>query len=460
MRTGISYELRDKFLESKTLKNFWELSTRESIQGKLIELNLLTFDDENFYTNDQLENTKECFFYGFPAGDFPRKLSYFTAQKIEQIIADGQYTKCLNAYREKFGIVAKAGKVIGRIFPDLPADKIGALVNEIFADDEIKTIEISDKPSEIYTTASENFGSCMADMNKDTFEIYDDNCKILYTKKDGVITSRALLWENIEFPSLGKTLSFIDRVFPREKAEIYKAYALKNDHVVRSKHILGYRDDFIYNGKEFRDEIYKELKYRVDAYDALPYIDTLTCTDGDNNLSNLRGCHLIQETDGAPLLGSSCDQCGRSIHEDETYYSESGNMTLCQYCCDNYYVWVDSENDYISQDETFYCADCGEYHLTSCATETASGDYVCSTCLENNYRYCDDCSEWHHLDNTTILHSGDYVCNDCIENYVFCEECQECYTHDETKEFNGVTYCEDCCDYIKEEHEKKDGKNE
>ena len=109
--------------------------------------------------------------------------------------------------------------------------------------------------------------------------------------------------------------------------------------------------------------------------------------------------------------GTSCEQCGNRIHEDDTYRAQNSDgwdVFLCEYCLDEH---------------TSQCYKCGN-NFTFNLNETTSGDLLCSDCLSSDdYVCCTECGQYTRNGIATI--DNEDVCEDCMSSYNY-SECSEC----------------------------------
>lgn len=106
------------------------------------------------------------------------------------------------------------------------------------------------------------------------------------------------------------------------------------------------------------------------------------------------------------------------------------------------------DGEFYCNDCTVKCEECGDYILKEDAVEIHSGDFICESCLDDNYYSCDDCGEIHHRDDMTWIEDKEkYVCKSCLDNYYECECCNNYFSSSgcyETYDHNWV--CSDCYD--------------
>lgn len=349
--------------------------------------------------------------------------------------------------RSEKGLFVKIGKIVTAIGMDGSNSCLCATIAEkvrLRAQVDLSCLQVSDKPSEIYALdhcPNGNIGSsCMRNMNKDRFQIYNDiGCKILYLTENNHLIGRALLHDRVYQGD--RSFKFMDRVYfdcERTKA-IFYSWAKENDYVRKFNQSMGCDDYMRPDGNKFTD---KTLCIDVDdnlrdRYEEVPYIDTFAYYHENNEQLCVRWIDGVvtsmKETDG---------------NDSKSIITDS-DRSICS-CCnnrDNTGRWHD---DYYYCEECFYerytyCENCGEYEY---ADDTYFvGDYsVCRTCYNDHYFCCDDCNKYHHRDNGLHLNNS-VICHSCYENgdYFTCDHCDGIFNIDESNELqNGNHICDDC----------------
>jgi hypothetical protein len=141
---------------------------------------------------------------------------------------------------------------------------------------------ISDKPSSIYIMRESgkiNTGSlgssCMRHMAPKHFEIYDNNCKILYSVDDeGGLIGRALLWVDA-IKDNGDRFKYVDRIYGSDQfVEFVKNWAEENGYF--HKCYQTYDDATLTDGTSYIDKFSFSCKVKSNVkYAVYPYLDTL-----------------------------------------------------------------------------------------------------------------------------------------------------------------------------------------
>ena len=195
--------------------------------------------------------------------------------------------------------------------------------------------------------------SCMRyDNAQDYFGIYEDSAKMLITKKDGLLTGRAILWEVDGITIMDRVYTCFDYL-----EDCFYNYAKENKWWIRENNsLLHTGEDQYWRTPEDNYESCKAHTFTIHLkkhYDYYPYVDSFRYFDGDKTITNVDGqfnCSL-DYTDGGYSSNSVwvCDSCGhefRSYSEDdcpeELHYSEAYDRYYCDDCC----YWADELDDY------------------------------------------------------------------------------------------------------------------
>lgn len=355
------------------------------------------------------------------------------------------YTKFNSEHRSTSGTFIKVGGLLAKLFPELNGDELSVLAGRVTEDirkateQDISIVEVSDKPSEVYTLKS-SFTSCMRNQNPDRFKIYDDleNTEIAYIKgTDGELLARALIHRNVKTHD-GKIISIMDRVYSVSNTytAILSNYAHKNG-LYTKKYLEGsgcneYIDpetgkcSFYYLEMNTHDLISKR-------YIEVPYIDTFRYLINSTKLTSDSDKKHTTRFDSTCGYDServvvremrTCKYCG-SRSEDTI---RIGYSHYCPTCVESHFHMCAICNRYIHNDvgeicrdcldNTFMCPECNQYKLYSTMTfnETLE-EPICSTCMEQRNPgliRCDICGN--HV-STTISSDGmeQVVCQECFE---------------------------------------------
>ena len=99
-----------------------------------------------------------------------------------------------------------------------------------------------------------------------------------------------------------------------------------------------------------------------------------------------------------------------------------------------------------------YCECCNETQSQD-GSACVNGNWICESCLEDNYTRCEDCNEYIENDNVFEVHKDNYttrVCESCLSDYVCCEDCNEYFDHEIMTETEKSYLCPDCTPVCKE----------
>jgi len=147
-----------------------------------------------------------------------------------------------------------------------------------------------------YGQANQIWNSCMNDAGDDILDFYVQNdqsveCLVLLedeidTKTGEVvdkIIGRSLVWRT------DKGELFMDRVYFIQDKDYYKFidFAKENKMIYKSKNQSGEKIEFTKNGVSQWYEIKIDIKYPIETYSSLPYMDTF-CFGQDKSLMNYR----------------------------------------------------------------------------------------------------------------------------------------------------------------------------
>lgn len=145
-----------------------------------------------------------------------------------------------------------------------------------------------------YGEANQLWNSCMNDAGDDILDLYihnDNVVECLTLMEDEVdmntgeivpkIIGRALVWQTKD----GEL--FMDRVYFIHDKDYYKFidYAKEKGMIYKSKNQSGASIKYIRNGVEFWEPFVIEIKYPIESYEVLPYLDTFWYAQ-DNRLTN------------------------------------------------------------------------------------------------------------------------------------------------------------------------------
>lgn len=128
----------------------------------------------------------------------------------------------------------------------------------------------------------------------------------------------------------------------------------------------------------------------------------------------------------------TCADCGRPVFFGEDHSDTEDGTPLCAECRDNG-SWRK-------------CAECGAWCLEGNMTCVGRSEYVCDSCLDENFVKCHDCGDWIRSDDAIEI-GDEYFCDSCADDWTVCYDCDELInTRTESCEttHDGRTICESC----------------
>ena len=185
------------------------------------------------------------------------------------------------------------------------------------------------------------------------FDIYVDNAKMLISKKNDLLTGRAIVWEIGDIVLLDRIYTCFDYL---ENCFIDYAKSnkwwIRNDNSLLStgdeQYWLTPDDDYGYaNDREFTIKI-------PCKYDKVPYMDSFRYYNGNELSTHPNGGFSLDSTDGE-YRGESyiCEHCGAEFYgydgdtPEGLHWSEWGDAYYCDNCC----WYSDGLDDYIPNSE-------------------------------------------------------------------------------------------------------------
>lgn len=170
------------------------------------------------------------------------------------------------------------------------------------------------------------------------------------------------------------------------------------------------------------------------CWDVVRIEDSRRCDDEDISV-----CDCCYERDYF-----TCADCGQVLSNDYQVSVNGGGDYLCQSCVD-------------SNDNIYYCDECGEAFTGDNMNRVANGGNVCTSCTEGNYTYCDNCEEYYPSEDVfTCSEDGVYddcsMCRDCINDsdisYDYCEGCGRMVNTEHLHDVNGTVRCDRCVEML------------
>ena len=150
------------------------------------------------------------------------------------------------------------------------------------------------------------------------------------------------------------------------------------------------------------------------------WIDYTPCAYGDETLNTW-------DFETSSRENYSCENCGTSLCEDETFYDDKGYQTLCEDCYDNLYP---------------SCHNCGDKMHRSAALEF-DGDQYCENCYFDCVSVCEKCECEFLSEDGKNIHDQ-FLCEDCADEYNRCDDCGEYIHQDDCTTLCNKFYCPDC----------------
>jgi len=156
------------------------------------------------------------------------------------------------------------------------------------------------------------------------------------------------------------------------------------------------------------------------------------CSDISLSMTDGLSCDMEEDT-------TSCDDCGERVHDEDTQYIESRDITVCEYCCGNNYTYISQLHSYYHDDELTEVH--GRARWSACPTdclnehdfvEIESGPHAGEYWYCDSVKTCETCDETFHEDDDL----GPVVAYDTDEDPVellegeHCEGCRDMYLSD------------------------------
>ena len=310
----------------------------------------------------------------------------------------------------------RLGKLLRSIYPDLKPHQISELTqlwSALYSNDElIKAIQVSDCLSEVYDLPHYQGGngsishSCMrgkGEFYRESLDPQPDIRIAFLVNAEGELIGRAILWERLyvhdgDLPC--KTIKFMDRIYYANGRVLkaFKRWAVLNGYWYKAE-----QDHFPYtpfvspDGETYHLKVVYELPEPINVGEYVPYMDTLCFTvvqdnyfrfltnDEDYVMSNYEAPVVLNDTCGRwGYCGMTCPYCGYLYNEEDLYYVEGYDESVCEACLEEYFIWSVCCGCYIHRDDAVYCETCNDYHH-----ENDVGGYIEMGPDENYYHYND-----------------------------------------------------------------------
>ena len=186
--------------------------------------------------------------------------------------------------------------------------------------------------------------------------IYVDNAKMLISKKDDLLTGRAIVWE------LDNGVTLLDRIYTcfDYLDNCFIDYAKDNGWWIREYNSLlstGETQGWKTPKDDYREVTYEPIKIDIKkCYEYFPYVDSFRYFDGEHTVctKELSGfTNSLDRTDGywQETYSYTCARCGHTSYTDyeddlpeDMHYSEYDDDYYCDDCC----WYCEALSDYIS----------------------------------------------------------------------------------------------------------------
>lgn len=309
-------------------------------------------------------------------------------------------------------------------FPDKVPEQLGNILKskfmfmgkfEIVEGDELKHFYLEENYMP-YSGSLNN--SCMKYSQCQKYlDVLVDNCSMLIARHhihtDRII-GRALIWQ-VHFPRFGEQKHLMDRIYGNEMTiNAFKEYAKENDFVHKKWQDYDTPRSFVYNGQEFRDDVYTKVK-NIQDYEYLPYLDTFKYYDEDEPLNNHIGTYSCTMTDGNP-----------PHQDDDNYVWIDGDRYSRDEVC-----YIEREGEYFHQDDCVYSEYYGDYILYNQSEELPCGDYVWED--DEDFVLTYNCGIRHYDDCTEI--DGEWY----LSNRITVDELHQVHVSEDERETFTVT---------------------
>lgn len=247
--------------------------------------------------------------------------------------------------------------------------------------------------------------SCMQGKPRKWFEIYTDieesqAVEMATLIQGNEIVARALVWFDVPADKVGTDVIqpkdvYIDRIYTKTQehraetqAQLYfdilKKYKVETEATQEISTPSGAVKKLVlpncYNAFNIREKVLarmnttKEIilnnycRFDVETnnynYNYYPYLDSLQwfntykqilTADEDTNSDILK----LDSTSGeGRTIMLTCDHCGSEMYEDESYYIETEEMSVCEHCA----IYCEERGEHILTDDAIYNSHTGEYH--------------------------------------------------------------------------------------------------
>jgi len=351
---------------------------------------------------------------------------------IEHVVVDGKPGLRLNK------IKAKSGKILRRLLPkSFPHKKLDDLARKINEHNPQLARERALRSFKVFggLAAAEqggSLGSCMhgegywenldfylypAPPNPD-FSSPPPDCTGPYTiiwdevqdkeLLNGNENLRAFVWPVIMAD--GTRAWFMDRIYPANGKHTNR-FAKDWAEMVGIKHVnteyFTGSGTGVYEARAAaQPAMYHPVQRAITLDEELPWLDTFMYYDEsgeilvspayyDDNGGQVYNTHSTSGNwEEVDTSYRTCERCDDRVHEDDSYWCEATDRTLCRDCYDETHV---------------HCDECGEQHHEDDCLHIEDYVFCDEACAyDNGWSCCDDCGEW-----TREELNDDCQCPDC-----------------------------------------------
>lgn len=286
--------------------------------------------------------------------------------------------------------------------------------------------------------------SCMRyEHAQDYFKLYEENAKMLITKKDNKLTGRAILWEIDGVTIMDRVYTCFDYL-----EECFYNYAKDKGWWIRENNSL------LHTGEEqmwrspdnnYDSPVHRTFKFVAkNSYSYFPYVDSFRYFDGDRTFSSYPNLgNALDSTDGdySNFENWECACCGRTFvgYEDDTpdelHYSEAYDEYYCDDCawyCSALGDWYPNSEDQIIVHEdggTEYYPRC---YINDCLVSNPDGSERFGDLVEIDGAY------WNVRRSTDII-----TFDPNTHKYVFISESESASTETNNRAVSSITSSND-----------------
>ena len=296
--------------------------------------------------------------------NFDKFITYAKVKGLHCALNSFYTMPCNTVVTEEFrvakGTYIKPAKYITSVFgPEFTKDEISVIAGDI-ADrlrelchkDDTDVVQVSNRPSEIYTLPTdEGMDSCMIDMDSRFFELYDDmpDTSIAYIMQDDELVARALLHNRVMDENTGEAYKIMDRIYyaDSDSLAIMKLWAKKNGYLRKETQSANIYEFITPEGSvKTLNNISIECDLHKHQYRFAPYMDTFFLLDTlhptklrsqqDYETEELTKYVHVRHTEGYVKwlcrTDTKCCKCGEYIYLPDEEYRKVNDNYYCEAC--------------------------------------------------------------------------------------------------------------------------------